>query len=139
MVEVHLSFYIACAVSTLDQAAVAVVKVSCMQRSTNHIASITTPSSLFCPGITFSATLRAGAEDLQPHLLHALGTSFKDVTSLVTAEKAFGVVPSDEEDISVPSVLANLYLPPLHILLAVRWVCAIRPSLMVSKKLQSKS
>lgn len=74
--------------------------------------------------LSFFATLYARPEDTQPRLLSALGTSFKNVASLVATEKAFGVVPSDEEDISAPSVLANLYLPPLHLLLAVRWVGA---------------
>lgn len=63
--------------------------------------------------------------DARPPLLSALGTAFSDVASLFVAEgETLGVVPSDEDDVSAPTVLANLYLPPVQLLLIVRWVRA---------------
>ncbi|CAM9195336.1 unnamed protein product [Sphacelaria rigidula] len=60
-------------------------------------------------------------KDARPPLLSALGTAFSDVASLFVAEgETLGVVPSDEDDVSAPTVLANLYLPPVQLLLIVR-------------------
>lgn len=71
------------------------------------------------------ATVFNPTADARPPLLSALSTSFSDVASLAFAEgNTPGVVPCDEDDVLAPTVLANLYLPPVHLLLVVRWVGA---------------
>lgn len=58
--------------------------------------------------------------DAQPRLLHALGTSFRHLPHHMPEDVAFGLAPTDEDDAIAPSPLANLYLPTLRLLLAVR-------------------
>ncbi|CAM9320928.1 unnamed protein product, partial [Ectocarpus sp. 13 AM-2016] len=58
--------------------------------------------------------------DAKPHLLHALGTSFRDLSRELPGDVAFGLAPADESDETAQSSLANLYLPALRLLLTVR-------------------
>ncbi|CAM9264371.1 unnamed protein product [Ectocarpus sp. 12 AP-2014] len=58
--------------------------------------------------------------DAKPHLLHALGTSFRDLSRELPGVVAFGLAPADESDETAQSSLANLYLPALRLLLTVR-------------------
>ncbi|CAM9247576.1 unnamed protein product, partial [Ectocarpus fasciculatus] len=58
--------------------------------------------------------------DAKPHLLHALGTSFRDLNRELPGAVAFGLAPADESDETAQSSLANLYLPALRLLLTVR-------------------
>ncbi|CAM9209213.1 unnamed protein product [Ectocarpus sp. 4 AP-2014] len=58
--------------------------------------------------------------DAKPHLLHALGTSFRDLSRELPGVVAFGLAPADESDETAQSSLSNLYLPALRLLLTVR-------------------
>eukprot|EP00903_Cladosiphon_okamuranus_P012352 g11581.t1 len=59
-------------------------------------------------------------EDAKPCLLHALSTSYGDLRHHLPGDITFGFAPADEGDEVVQSPLANLYLPPLRLLLIVR-------------------
>lgn len=59
-------------------------------------------------------------EDARPRMLAALSKD-QDLARLIPDVAPSGLVPADEMDITAPSALANLHLPPLRLLLHVRW------------------